>query len=150
MVSQGISTESWISWQSLLDFENLMDVSWNNWRLCLISPKLCLLLWILPALHPRLNRAKGLTMDCWYYLDLSFLLECCLYSVSFPALLIWKQIQHSLSSSVSKSIHILKPVLNSCFPWISLLLFCNVHSLWFSCEVKTSLFLLYWLLLSMF
>lgn len=91
--------------------------------------------WILPALHLWLNRVKGLTVDCWCYLDLSFLLKHCLYPVSFLALLIWKQIQHSLPNSVSKFIYILKPVLNSCFPWIPPLLFCNIHSLHFSCYI---------------
>lgn len=148
LVSQGISTESLLM--------KILTISAWFWKsngcfmeqlmLVFDSPKLCLLLWILPTLYLWPNRANGLTMDCWYYLDLSFLLEYCLYPVCFLALLIWKQIQHSLSNSVSKLIHILKLVLNSCFPWISLLLFCNVHSLHFSCEVKTSLSLLYWLL----
>lgn len=106
LVSQGISIEplkiltisAWF-WKSNGFFmERLM--------LVFDSPKLCLLLWILPALHLWLKRIdNGLLILFRFVL---FLLEYCLYPVSFLALLILKQTQHYLSYSVSKFIHILK------------------------------------------
>lgn len=99
-MSQGISSESLLM-KILTISVCFLKLNWcfiEQLTLVFDSPKLCFFFAInLAGSSSVTQQGQSTTVDCWHYLDLSFLLEYCLYPVYFLALLIWKQIQHSLS-----------------------------------------------------
>lgn len=121
--SQGISSESMIMKILTISVRFLL----NNWHLCLIPPSDVFAINLACSSSvTQQGQSTQWTVDiiqispfCW---NIAYILFIFLHSWFGSK---WNIL---LSYSVSYFIHILKLVLSYCLPWISLLLFCNVHS----------------------